>query len=94
MTKENPFTKRNDKLYWSCIGVKLRLGISAFAIVPLVLSSLILSPILGLIYSPLSLMITLIGGIYSILGIAIYYIYVNFLISGITDLDSILDLIN
>lgn len=42
-------------------------GISAISIVPTIVASLIISPIVSLIYSPLGMCVTLIGSIYSIL---------------------------
>lgn len=89
------------------------LGISAIAVVPAYICMLVVGPILGLMYAPLSIIASIIGimfaflNIYhvvnkdlklkgnqnfyfnltclSILASAAYYLYVNFVISGISD---------
>ena len=99
---------------------KRLLGIAAMGIVPLYICALILSPILTLIWAPLGVTITVIGGVYSLLMIyetmndeialegnakyyfnlvclsilltSAYYVYMEFILSPITDeLGGILD---
>lgn len=43
------------------------LGISALSIVPYFMASLVLAPILSLIYAPLGMIITIVGGVYTII---------------------------
>ena len=45
------------------------LGIAAMGIVPLYISALILAPILNLIWTPLGMVVTVMGGVYSLLMI-------------------------
>lgn len=96
------------------------LGIAAMGIVPLYISALILAPILNLIWTPLGMVVTVMGGVYSLLMIyetmndevalegnvkyyfnlvclsilltSVYYVYIEFMLSPITDeLGGILD---
>ena len=89
-------------------------------IVPLYISALILAPILNLIWTPLGMVVTVMGGVYSLLMIyetmndevalegnvkyyfnlvclsilltSVYYVYIEFMLSPITDeLGGILD---
>ena len=46
---------------------KKLLGIASITVIPFILASIILSPILGMIYAPLGMIATVIGAVYSIL---------------------------
>jgi len=99
------------------------LGISALSVTPLLISYLVLSPLLTLIYAPLGIFITIAGAVYTIvliyegmnselqlegnikyyinlicltiLGVALYYVYINLMVSSITDgLGDLMDLFN